>query len=333
MWIAVVAVAVVAVGAVVAKVTWRPNADETHSVRNYQSAVGTMEHLAERRGQSTVRVLGGADQSGQPTGSPSVHIRGRAGDPAVPPVPVRGSDEFPDPDVPLVFDDADPTGRVRRFGGEGTSDGFRSERARRQALQSMNHRPRRWVVTTVVVVVLAAFGALAVVGSRRSPHHSSTPSTATTGSSRSTAPGRVSTTVPHRRGTTPPPRTTTTTTPKQLTAASSTAGTAVYAIASTPYQVTVSAIGECWVGATNRSTGATVWTGTLAAGASQTIVGTGPMSVELGATSVSLTVNGVPVVLPNPIQSPFDAVFEPVAPTAATTTTTSTTSTSSTTVP
>jgi hypothetical protein len=333
MWIAIVAVVVVAVGAVVAKLTWRPNADETHSVRNYRTALGTMEQFSERTTRSGVQVVGQTGPSelrDQPVSS-SIHIQGRPGDPVVPPVPVRGSGQFPDPDVPLVFDDADPTGRHRRVSAEATGDGFRSDRARRQALQSMNHRPRRWAITVVVVLVLVAFGALAVVGSRRPKAHSTTSTTSRTGVARTTVPTHTSTTIHHHA--TAPPRTTTTTTtvPKQLIPVSSTSATASYSVSSASYRVTVAATGQCWVDATNRSTGATVWTGTLSAGSSQVIPATGPMSVELGAPAATLTVNGIPVVFPSPLQSPFVATFQPATPAATTTTTTTTAAPSTTT--
>ena len=311
MWIAVVAVVVVALVAVVAKLTWRPSADEAHSVRSYQSALGTIEHLSERADRPSVRVIG---SSGEPTaGTPSVHIQGAPGERSVPPVPVRDSGEFPDPDAPIVFDDTHPTDRSRRS-AEASADGFRSERARRQALQSMNHRPRRWAVTTVVVVALLGFGALAFVGSRRSGHPGHASATTAHGTTATTAHG---TTVPHRGTTTTrptsPPRTTPTTRPTQIVATTSTAGAATYPVDAATYKVTLSATGECWVDATNRTTGTTVFTGTMTAGSSQVLSTTGPMTVELGATTATMTLNGIPVVLPSPLQSPFTATFEPTA--------------------
>jgi len=313
MWIAVVAVVVVAVGAVVARLTWRSNADESHSVRNHQSALGTMEHLADR---PSVRVLGTPDEASTPTGSPSVHVQDRLGPPRVPPVPVREDDGFPDPRGPIVFDDARPSDRYRRS-PEAAADGFRSERARRQALESMNHRPRRLTITVVVVVLVAGFGVLAVVGSHRSNHRpTSTATTApTVGHPGTTQPSATSVVRPKKS---PRTTTTTTTTPTQIVAVTSTASAATYSTGDTAYVVSLTATGACWVDATNRATGTTVFAGTMTAGTNQVLRTTGTMTVDLGTPTVSMTLNGIPVVLPTPLQSPFVATFSPVAATSAT---------------
>jgi hypothetical protein len=42
------------------------------------------------------------------------------------------------------------------------------------------------------------------------------------------------------------------------------------------------------------------------------------MTVELGATTATMTLDGLPVVLPSPLQSPFTATFEPTAAATAT---------------
>ncbi len=317
MWIAVVAVVVVALGAVVVKLTWRPSADESHSVRNYQSALGTLEHLSERADRPAVRMVGGPEEPSPAT--PSVHIQGTPAERAVPPVPVRDGGGFPDPDAPIVFDDTHPTEGSRRS-AEAAADGFRSDRARRQALQSMNHRPRRWAVTTVVVVVLAAIAGLAYAGSLRTARTGHTSAPATT-----TATAAHGATTPHRPTATRPPspsRTTPTTRPTQIVALTSTAGAATYPVGIGAYQVTLSATGACWVDATNRTTGTTVFTGTMTAGSSQVLSTTGPMTVELGAATATMKLNGVPVVLPSPLQSPFTATFEPTATSSTSTTST-----------
>lgn len=326
MWIAVVAVVLVAVGAVVAKLTWRPSADEAHSVRNYQHALGTMEHLSGRNGGTAVRVIGTDDGPPAPAPSSSVHIQGRPGAVVVPPVPVRGTDAFPDPDVPLVFDDADPTGRHRRVGGDATSEGFRSDRARRMALDSMNHRSHRWLAPTLAVLAVAAFAGLAYAGSRHSNHRAAGPTATTATSSHPTVAVHTThpTTVVHHHRSPSRTKTTSTTAPAQLVATSSTASTAVYAVSTASFQVTVSATGPCWVDAVDRVTGSTIWTGTLAAGASQVIAGSGLISVELGAPAATLTVDGTPVVFPTPLQSPFTATFQPQTSSTSTTTSSAT---------
>ena len=93
-FVAVVLV-VVAVAVVVAR---RPRGDDVHSVANYNHALGTLEHLSERIGPPTVR----------PVRVVPTSQSGGAIQRVVPPVPVRGTDDFPDPDAPIVFDDARP---------------------------------------------------------------------------------------------------------------------------------------------------------------------------------------------------------------------------------
>ena len=46
---------VVIVVAVVVALVRRPRGDDAHSVRNYNQALGTLEHLSERIGPPTVR--------------------------------------------------------------------------------------------------------------------------------------------------------------------------------------------------------------------------------------------------------------------------------------
>jgi hypothetical protein len=114
-------------------------------------------------------------------------------------------------------------------------------------------------------------------------------------------------------------------------ASSSTAVSAVYPVADNSYRVAVSVAGPCWVLATAVSTGATLWTGTLQAGATQVIPATGTTKVELGALGATLTVDNVPVTFPTPQRTPFVATFQPsVAPPPGSTTTSSPTSPSTT---
>ena len=59
------------------------------------------------------------------------------------PVPVRGTDEFPDPDAPIVFDDARPVERGSAPAARGSTDrSARSAGPSAMALDSMNHRRR-----------------------------------------------------------------------------------------------------------------------------------------------------------------------------------------------
>jgi hypothetical protein len=295
MLVALIAVVVVVAGAVVAKLTWRPSHDEVHSVNDYHSALGTIGELASR--------------------NPPPGTHGRS--------PTRGG--RPDPAAPLVFDDDRPTGPTPKAVPAEDAPIFRSDRARRQALSSMNHRPRRWVVATAAVVVLLAFGALAYVGSHRnnkSPAKSSSSAvTHTTAAVRTTPtthpptqvrttptthpPAQVHTTKPK-----PKPKSTTPTTAPQIAAITTSATSATYPVPSSSYQLVVTtSTGPCWIQAQSTNSGTTLWEGTIPAGSSQTIPGNGGMTIDIGASGTSITVNGVPVGLPAPLNVPFQATF------------------------
>jgi hypothetical protein len=331
MWIAVIAVVLVAVGAVVAKLTWRPNPDEAHSVRKYRTALGTMEHISGRAVQTTEELgaaAGGREGSASGSATPSVHITGR--DTARPvhpgpvPVPERIGDEIVGPAGELVFDDARPTDRVRRYGARPVAPEFRSERARKQAFHAMEHRQWHWRTPVVVIVVLVVFGALAFIGSRRSNHSTTKTSITTVAGHQTTPPSHQGSTVPT---TTRPPHPTTTTTtkpPTQLVATATSAGGATYSVGASAFDVVVTASGPCWVNAIDVSSGNAIFSGTLQPGASQVIHATGAVNVTMGASFAALTANNLPVVLPTPLQVPFTATFQP--PAAAATTTTTTTS-------
>jgi hypothetical protein len=326
----------------------RPKSNDLHSVASYHTALGTLEHLAERTGQPPVRVVGSSERPGDGhvrpryEESPATVSGGEEGSREVPPVPVRGNDGFPDPETPLIFDDARPRDRARHDPGEPTIPPVR-DRAQRHALESMNHRPRRLTTVLTVVVVVAVIGALAYVGSHRSSTHSAKVATPTTSTAAQVKTTVTATTAAgahrhagkhtgHHRATTP----TTTTAPAQLVPVSTSGAAATYAVDTDQYQVAVSATGPCWVLATSTATGATVWTGTLQAGAVQNIQATGSLTLELGAPAVSLTVDHVPVVLPSPFHTPFVATFQPAttAPTGtATAATSAITSTTTSTVP
>jgi hypothetical protein len=274
---------------------------------------------------------------------------------SVPPIPVRGNDEFPDPETPLIFDDSRPRDRYRRDVSGESVPVSRMDRAQRHALDSMNHRPRRATTVMIIVVALVLFGALAYAGSKRSsaPHSrtAATASTTTTGNShpastastsvRSATGGHTTTT---RVGSTI--RTTPTTQPKQVVALTSTSTSATYPVTNAAYKVTVTASGTCWVAVTSSSSGSTLWAGELQAGSVQVVQATGTVTVQMGTPSVTLAIDKVPVVFPTPVRSPFVATFQPTAAALAaaaaaaaqesgtsTTTTTGSTTTSSTSAP
>ena len=68
--------------------------------------------------------------------------------------------------------------------------------------------------------------------------------------------------------------------------------------------------GACWVDATSSATGATLFSGTLAAGTQHSFSATGPVTVIVGAPTVlKATVDGEAVVLPAGFQTPFTISF------------------------
>ncbi len=309
MLIILIAAVLIVVGAVVVLVLRRPRGSDLTSVRKYHSALGTIEHLAERTSPTVGRVVtppgGGVGGGGRSEGGDGGRTRS-----SVPPVPVRGSGEFPDPQTPIVFDDSEPPDTYRSEQPTHSAPIHRADRAQRHALEAMNHRPRRATAVMVVVILVALIGALAVLGSRHpKPGHATTTSSvsvtssSTASTSHGTGHGKKH---GHKTTTTTPP-----TVPSQIVALSSTPLTAVYPAGPGPYVVTVSASAPCWVLATATATGSTLWTGTIEAGGSQVIHASGVITVELGAPSGSLTLNNVPVAFPTPAHTPFVATFQP----------------------
>jgi hypothetical protein len=304
-------VVVVVVGALVAKLTWRPRGQEAHSVSDYQAALDTIQQLTNRNAGASVRVIDGA---GARDGSTSRGL----------PLPVL-PDASPtltggqENQVPLVFDDARPKDKEDKehYGREAVEQlapEFRSDRARRQAIHSMEHRPRRWAATALTVVAVLGFAALAYAGSRHPSHgHSSTSTTLSSATTRTTR--TTETTKRHHSGKS-------TTTPAVIVATSSSPSgqSAVYPVSSGPYQVTVDTTAPCWVNATSAS-GSTLWTGTVQAGASQIIKATGPMTLELGAPGATLKLGDLPVDYPTPFHTPFTAMFEPTSSSGSSATT------------
>jgi len=358
MWIVLAALALVAVAVAIVVMFRRPAGDDIDSVRSYHSALGTLEHLSDRGGPSTVTVpghdqsLGDAEVMGdaevgvartyrRPGRVPAGPRAGVGTGRSVPPVPVRGNDEFPDPGAPLVFDDSRPRDRYRRDpSGEGATVS-RADRAQRHALDSMNHRPRRITTILIAVAVVVLFGVLAYAGSKRSPSNhakaadSASSTTAVTARSHTaTSGGHASATSDTRPTTRTRTRTTApspTTQPTQVVALTSTSTSATYPVVNTNYKITVTGTGTCWVSVTGSSSGATIWAGELQAGTVHVVPASGTVIVQLGTPAVTLAVDKVPVVLPTPVLAPFVATFQPTAAALAASPPTSTTSTTSTT--
>jgi hypothetical protein len=328
MWIIVAAVAAIVVVAATVVLFRRPSGSDLSSVKRYHSALGTMEHLSDGQGQTVGKVTA-------PPGRPGVAVEtGRS----VPPVPVRGTDEFPDPEGPIVFDDSRPHDRYRpseRFDPDHPRFAPSRNRAERNALESMNRRPRRSAAVIAAVIVVALVGVLILIGShkpkpaaaRRSDGNGSGSHNQTTGGGHGTTGGRKD---HHTQVTAPPPPT------NQVVALTSTRLSATYPASGSSYQVTVTSTGPCWVQATS-ATGTVIWTGTMQAGQTQQIPATGVTAVELGSATCSMKLDSVPVVFPTPMGTPFTATFQPggasTAGTTATTVPPAVTSPTSTTVP
>ena len=85
------------------------------------------------------------------------------------------------------------------------------------------------------------------------------------------------------------------------------AHSASYAAPTSPYTVSISASGQCWVLAQEVGSGQVLWTGTLQAGNLRTFSGFGAVQLRLGAASdVTVSLNGTDLALPAGFQSPFD---------------------------
>jgi hypothetical protein len=316
MWAVALVLVVLVVVAVVVALVRRPRGDDAHSVRSYNHALGTLEHLSEQIGPPTVRPIARQVVSGGPAGTPER---------VVPPVPVRGTDEFPDPDAPIVFDDARPVDRTRTVTTGDAGHSPRSDRAQRMALDSMNHRRRGGTGIAVGVIVVALFVALAVVGSHKSHGAAHAASTTTT---RASAPaGPTKTTPTTKPKPTPTTRPTPTTLPTQFVATTtSSSGTAAdYTLPNASFQITATGTGACWVEVDSAATGKTVWAGELSAGTVQNIQASGVTTVQFGTPTLTLAVDTIPVVLPSPLRTPFIATFTPSAAAVAAAPTTTTT--------
>ncbi len=348
MWVVLVAgvVVVVVVGLVAVAVQRRPKGSDLSSVRKYHSALGTIEQLSDRISQSPVRVVGGDGSAGGDAGAEITAGRNRGaidgiggevgwsdagpGKTEIVPganrryPPVSGDGDLFDREAALVFDDSHPDEHRWHNGVSQSPSRTRADRAQRHALESMNRRPRRGVAVMVIVVALATFATLAFLGRRRSESSghghttagsASAVSTSTVRATHSTSSTTSGSGPSHRAGhsgkhsekTEPTP----TTLPPQIVATSTGLGIATYPAPANAYSVTVTATGPCWVLARSVSSGATLWTGTLQAGATQTIPAIGTITVELGAASATLHVGSVPAVLPTPLDTPFVATFQP----------------------
>ena len=296
--------AVVVVVIAVALLTRRVAHDDVHSVEGYHRSLHTLESI-----NAHPMVSGVDDAASQGVKSPYPESAVRVADPStvrvagppgrgsgwpVPPVPTP---PLADPDTPMTFDDEvlaapppppPPAHPVQRD----------------KAMTSINHRPRRLAApATAVAVVLVLVVVLLLTGSHAVPPsrtHSHDKNSGHNSSTTSTPPKKKATTPTS----TPPP-------PAVSSPQAATPQSATYDVAASTFTVTLAATsGACWVDATSSATGATLYSGTLAAGAQNSFSATGPVTMIVGAPTVlNATVDGAPVVLPPGFQTPFTMSF------------------------
>ncbi len=318
--VVVVIVAVV----LITLVTWavrRRGVDEVHSVDGYRHTLETLQDIRSRSGSGSVRVLGGPTGT---TASPSSSGEGVV--PTTPPAP-----------APAPFDAAAPNAIVAPTTppGAGRSPGNRhgrgseelvfddtalgdmvgplhtgtDKRGQDQAISAMGHRPRRLGVAVTAIVVVALLAVVIVVGIHfdHSSHH-------TVASKAASAAGSRQAGVKKHSKKASAPTTTTTTVPPTFTAVTYTATTATYTPPSTSYAVTFATkTGACWITVTS-ATGSVLFTQTLQPGQSKSISTTGKSTIILGApSSVTITIDHVPVVLPGGYQTPFYMTLLPAS--------------------
>jgi Domain of unknown function (DUF4115) len=166
-------------------------------------------------------------------------------------------------------------------------------------LRSRHRRGRRPVVLGVGAVVVAIGAAAGVYTlTDNTPSHAATPPVSKPApKTRVTLP--VTTTVPAP----------TTTAPPAFSLVSNVGGTATYQVAAAA-PITLRATGPCWVDAHQaNSSGASVFTATMAAGQTQTL--TAPVWIRLGApAAVAIEVNGTTLTTPATGGAPLDVELQ-----------------------
>jgi hypothetical protein len=293
-----VVAAIAVVGAVIARVTWRRPADERHSIQSHQQTLDTLRSMADRRPGSPGNGAS-APPARPPAARPAPARSGaaRAGTSRSGPVRASTSSGGAGHEELVFVDDAGasaprPDGSPRISPLASTKGLHRAGGRDRLAWGRDRGIVGRVVPVMAAVVVLAVVVGVALA---LAPSHHASP--------RATSPStKASGHVAHQ---------TTSSVPAQVQPTTSTSSSAVYGAPSSNYTVSFVATGPCWVDATVASTGAVVWTGTLQTGQTQAVPATSSLNVRLGAANdVSVTLNGVPVVLPTGFQSPFDMRFQ-----------------------
>jgi Domain of unknown function (DUF4115) len=320
-------VAVMVVLLTAALLTRRVSHDDVHSVEGYHRSLHTLEEINAHPSVSSGAVAAAAgsrvkaaypESAVRLAGTSTVRVTD-APPPSVPPVPLPPG---ADPDLPVTFeDDAHSAVPVAP----------RAARRRDKAMSSINHRPRRLAGPAVAVACVAVLVVvLLVTGSHTvaPPHRHAPASTTGHGSrsgSRSGSHGgsHSGSGSPHRAKSTSTPPSTPTTTPSTQPPTvsqpqSSSASAATYQVANADFSVALSATsGPCWIDATNATTGAPYFVGTLTLGQQHSFAATGPVTLVVGAPNVlAASVDGTPVQLPSGFTTPFTMNFVPMVPPA-----------------
>jgi hypothetical protein len=204
---------------------------------------------------------------------------------------------------PIVFDDFGTVSSATRAApsravSELASGNSRNRRSLDRGFSVSRGLSRNSLTTAVAIVVVVAVVATAV---SLASSGGKKPSTAAGGSTATTAP---------RSGT---HHHTKVTTPSSLQPTTASTAEAAYSAPLSTYTLQLVASGPCWILASEPSTGAVLWTGTLQAGDTKQIPAAGTLLVRLGAAfNVTVTLNGEPVVLPSDHGSPYNLNFQPV---------------------
>jgi hypothetical protein len=333
-------VAAVVVVVIVAGAALRRRAqDDVHSVEHYHRQLHTLEEMRTHPTSGREEGNGAASfpaSTFRVSTSPTVRMTESASTivPPVPPPPVANQakalafDDSPDGDAHA---DADVGAEAEANGRPASLPGTFMTGKDDPAMHSINRRPRRLGGSAAAIAAVAVLVAVLVVTGLHSnrPGHKTGNTTGTTShaatSGPTSHPGAHAGSPTHHATTT---TSTTTTAPPTVSAAEAvTANAATYRVADANYSLALGADnGECWISATDTSTGKVLYTGTLFTGQSETVAASGSVTVVAGAPGAFMaTVNGAAVVLPPGAQAPFTLTFLPPAGTAAGTTGSTTT--------
>jgi hypothetical protein len=225
--------------------------------------------------------------------------------PPVPPPPV------PNPGKAVAFDDS-PDAEAETNGRPASLPATFMTGSEDPAMHSIDRRPRRLAGPAATVAAVAVLVAVLVATGLHSNSAGHKPSNGTATTRHAATTVTTSQAGTHRSSPTHHPTTTTTTAPPTVSGpAGVTANAATYRVADASYSLALGANnGECWVSATDASTGKVLFTGTLFTGQSETVAATGSVTVVAGAPGAfTATVNGAAVVLPPGAQAPFTLTF------------------------